>query len=377
MEIKKIKISQIDFMASSLRLHDKEEDHIVELANDIRDRGLLNMPTVVDKGNGKFVPTDGARRWTALMLLADRNECPLYEEVVGEINMQVKPDQSDLETLADQIAGNATVKSTANKEYIDGLYKLASQGNFSMDQLAKKAGKSANWIAKLFKTKKIPDAVWEKCEAGKVPMANMITMADIIGKVEGEELEAIVKAAITQPAEEFAITVDDELSVLRELRKESRGGGSAEFSAKEKFIGKDGARLMLAQAENDFIEDSSEVNEAILNVLKKLFSLDEASIAAQKEAFDKKIEDKKAQAEARKKEREDAKLEEEADKLAAAGFTVAKADGEEIDPEAAKQRLAEKEAEAAKKKAEAKAKAESEKTESEDSDESEDTIEGA
>jgi ParB/RepB/Spo0J family partition protein len=316
MEIKKIKISQLTFTEAALRAHTVEDDNIIELAADILVRGLLNLPTVVATEDGNFIVTDGARRSTALILNLSNKLC------ADEVTVQVKPSQSDLETLADQFAGNATVLKTTNKDYINGLYTLATEGNMSLAKLAKKVGKSKEYINRLFKTLRLPEEIIDAAEAGSVPVGNLITLSELSGKVSDDELADWVIKAGTEKASDFAILVEDEKETIREARKADRKGQTIEFEAKQKFVGKDKLLIMLNDADQAFTAEGSKANEAVLNTMKVIFGLDEESIAEQKANFEEKMADREAKKVARKAERESKSTEEMTSKLEEAGYTV-------------------------------------------------------
>jgi ParB/RepB/Spo0J family partition protein len=303
MKTQTIKISQIVFAEVALRTHTVEDDHIIELANEIEERGLLNLPTLTENGEGGYIITDGARRCTALKLLLDEKRIP------DTMNAQIKPKQSAIDTLADQFAGNANIKPSTNKEYINGLYKLSTEGNYSLEQLAKKVGKTVSYIQRLFKTLKLPVEVMEAAEKSKVSIANLISLSELVGRITDDELLDWVKTASDQNATDFSVTVSDEKDTIIAAAREERKGKSVEFAPKEKFIGKDDLVLMLADAEAAYASDASAINEAIVNIMRKIFSLDEKSIAAQKAEYDLKQKEKADKAEARKEERESKKAE--------------------------------------------------------------------
>lgn len=311
MTTKQIKISQIIFSEVALRSHSKEDDHIIELKNDIVARGLLNLPTVVDNGDGTFTVTDGARRCTALGLALDLGE------IKDEVMVQVKPSQSNIETLADQFAGNASIKASTNKEYIASLYTLATEGNYSLEELAKKVGKTVSYINRLFKTLKLGDKVMEEAEKQGVSISNLISLADLVGRITEEELIEWLPEAAKQNASDFSVTIQDEKDSILQAAREARKGKTLEFEPKEKFIGKESLRLLWAKKESEYADDATPENEAVVNVLRSIFSMDENSIAEQKATWDakqKEREDKKAERKAKREAEKAAEAEAEIEK---------------------------------------------------------------
>ena len=71
MEVKKININQITELADNLRKHSIEDQDIIDIAEDIKYRGLLNSFTVYDNGDETFTLGDGSRRLHGLLKLVN------------------------------------------------------------------------------------------------------------------------------------------------------------------------------------------------------------------------------------------------------------------------------------------------------------------
>ena len=316
MEVKKVNLNEINFSEIALRTHNFEEDHIRSLADDIIARGLLNLPTITPVKDGKFIVTDGARRMTALKLLLKEGKIDVVQP------FQIKPPQAELDTLADMIAGNAQIRKTANKQYIEALYRLATETEIGLEALSTKVGMSVEYILKLFKTLRLPDEILVQAEKGEVSISNLITLSDLAGKVTQEDLEDWVDQAKTTTAKDFAVAVADELTAIKEANKGERK--EPIFEVKKRLRSKEELEMLLIQCETAFQKAGNPVNEARYNLMKEIFSIDEKSVTQQKADWDKKQADKEKKKEERKAAREKAKLEEMKEQLEKDGYQIVK-----------------------------------------------------
>lgn len=214
--VQNVSLNKIRFLESALRSHKPTEAHIIDLAKDILKRGLLNVPTITKSEDepGFFILTDGARRLTALNLLLSEGKIPEM------MPFKIKESQSELSTLADQIAGNVHGLKTTNRKYIEALFKLATEGDYTSEALASKAGMSPEYMFKLFKTLKLGDEVLAEAEAGKVSISNLISLSDLVGKVDKDELLEWVDKAKKEKAKDFAVAVVAEVDSIRKAARE-------------------------------------------------------------------------------------------------------------------------------------------------------------
>jgi len=332
MKILKVNLNDVLFSEVALRSHKETDEHIRELADDINNRGLLNLPTLVPSQDeeGKYHVTDGARRVTALKLLLKEGKVP------EELSFQVTEPQDELETLGDMISGNANVLKTTNKQFIEAMYRIATETDTTMPELAKKVGKSEEYIWKLFKTLKLGDELLEEAQASGVSISNLITLSELKGKVDDDDMKEWVEKAKTTTVAEFSDEVAEELDAIKEALKGQKK--EVEFKLTNKFIGKDALELLLVSAETAFTTEATPATEARYNLMREIFQVDEKSAAARKKDWEDKQEKKKQKAAERKKARDDAKLIESIGELDKQGFQVTK-DGKPVDIEAEKAKL--------------------------------------
>lgn len=316
MQILKVKLEDIGFSEVALREHKDSEEHIKDLIKDIAIRGVLNLPTLVPsaENKGKYIVTDGARRITALKALLREGKVP---EVMS---FPVREAQDELSTLADMVAGNSQVRKTANKQFINAIYRIATEGRQPVSVLAVKVGMSEEYIWKLFKTLKLGDEVLQAAQEKKVPISNLITLASLAKKVSDEKMDEWLDKAVDTKIADFSLEIVEELDLIRESSKGKTADSS--FKLVNLFIGKNNLELLLTSCEVAFIELATPETEARFNLMKEIYQVDEKNADQRKNAWEAKLEDKKAAAADRKANRESAKLLDSVEGLEKQGFTV-------------------------------------------------------
>jgi ParB family transcriptional regulator, chromosome partitioning protein len=123
-----------------------------ELTESIREKGVLE-PLLV-----RFVPREecyyiisGERRYHASRA-AGLREVPCIEKMAD-----------DAETLEIALIENMQRKDLTPFEEADGLYRLASQFNYTHDEVAKKLGRARSSVSETLILRNIPEAIRRKC----------------------------------------------------------------------------------------------------------------------------------------------------------------------------------------------------------------------
>jgi ParB-like chromosome segregation protein Spo0J len=314
---KSIDLNRIGFSEIALRTHAMTDENVIELADEIMERGLLNVPTVVPVSGkeGYYIVTDGARRVTALKLLLSQGK------IDKMCNFQVKAPQDDLSTLSDMIAGNFNIKQTAKTQYIEALYRLATESNLKIDELAKKAGIGTVYMLKLFKSLRLPETILKMAESGKVTIANLISLSELHALPQ-EDLELWVEKASRTSAKQFAVDVATELDTIREAAKGIKK--ERKFELTEKLLSKEDLRAKFIKVEQEYLKIKNPINEARLNIMKEIYQIDERSAIARKAEWDKIEKEREDKKNARKANREKAKIEEVTASLEKQGFKIVK-----------------------------------------------------
>jgi len=313
MESKKVKISDIDFPERELRdpidfEADKVNPNDMALLMDIEKNGVEDVFTVRQVEDGYEV-MNGSRRLACLKHLIKTGKFPKDYS----LTVQVK-EMDETDALIRQVSGNANVRVTGNKDFINAIYTIISERRVgSLEELANMIGVSTNWLTKLLQTKsKLPDEAFDLVGSkGGIPITNAIRLGDFINKLEDEEkAEAIEKAKeSSKDFNKFALEKEGELADRKSGKKKS-----FEDTINPKCRTKDELYKEFVRADNAYKKEASKENEIKLALWKWIFQVDDATIKEKKEEWDRKQEEKNKSKEQRKKERERKKLDELAQK---------------------------------------------------------------
>ena len=317
-EFKQVKISDIVFFEKAIRKHLPTDPDVIEMITDITTRGIINSPSVTPR-NGVYILTDGGRRMTALKkMLADGI-------IPDDIGVKVIHGLTDEEIIGWQMAGNINIKKTANKQYINGLFQLATAGTMNTEQISKLAGMSIEYIMKLFKTLKFPESVLDTCEKEGVKIGNLIILSELANKIPEEDYSTWINDAKTLNQKELTIKVADELNAIKQalsIRKD--GKKTDEFIAEPTLLSKSDLFDNFKRAEIAFNVESSRDNEITLSIYKKIWQMDEETIAIKRRQHEEKITEKLNKIKERKDKKVLFDLEEMKRELEGKGFKIEK-----------------------------------------------------
>ena len=321
MKIELVLIDAITQISSALRTPEQTDGKIISLAKDISVRGLLNPFSVSAQPDGTYKLIDGAHRLTAIRLNRTNGVTGPDGDDFSKVAVSVKEDMDDNQILADQIAANFNINKTTNMEYVRALYKITVNEDpttrISLDELSEKIGVSVQTILSWFKMLKLPENIGALVGKKLLSTANAIRLSDICRKVDEDELEALTEEAQTLPAAEFTAKVETR---LKELRAGKKTSSEPIFTPTKKLIAKAQLETLLDQAQTAFDQNGTVAEEAVLNLMKTIFSIDDKSVAEQKAAWDKAQADKKTRAASRASEKTAKQFVALAEELKAAGI---------------------------------------------------------
>lgn len=284
---------------------------LIPLKNDIEKNGLMDLFSVTDAGDGKYMVLNGNRRATALKLLCEEGH-PDFQK----ISVQLTTAQ-EYDALERQIAGNATVKSTKPGQYIQAIQKLFMARQYTVEQLAERIGKSPSYVANLLKINKLPEYVNKALNENKLSVSNAIQLTRL---PTAEEIEEKFEQACSKSGADFATLIEEHLKDKAEERRAERTGQASEFNPEAKFIGKEKAYMNFERARNLIEEEDNEVNRAYFRAYQEIFQMDEVSIQKRRSEWEAKKAEKERKKEEQKKKREEKKREEAAKLLKSAGI---------------------------------------------------------
>lgn len=203
-----IKVSQIEKTQNALREVIEDKEGFQELLASVRSRGVMSPITVRTTDDPElFELVDGRHRLTAAI-----------EAGLTEIPCQVYENMDDSEQLQAQLVANACKVETKPGEYSKQIKRvLEINPTMTHPELAGKLGKSTNWISKMLRIEKLPDAVLAAIDDGSICLANAIDLANL----PEEEQESWIERAISQPSGEFGPAAN---ARARQIRQDKLAG---------------------------------------------------------------------------------------------------------------------------------------------------------
>ena len=149
------------------------DTELSELADSIRERGIIQPIVVRSRGADNFEIIAGERRWRAAQR-AGLHELPI-----------VVLDVSDAEALELAIIENVQRSDLNPLEEASGYQSLASEYSHSQDDIAKIVGKSRSHIANTLRLLQLPERVKAYINSGKLTAGHARML---VGQANAEEL---------------------------------------------------------------------------------------------------------------------------------------------------------------------------------------------
>lgn len=174
-DVKKIKITQIEPNKTQPR-RDFDEEKIEELAESIREYGLLQPIVVKLNKNGFYTIIAGERRWRASRR-AGLKEIPA---VIKDVSEQTEKEITLIENLQRENL-NAIEEAAGIKELID-VYKL------TQEEASKKIGRSRPYVANVLRLLNLPEDVQKMLKEGKLSQGHARAIAGIENSVLAQEI---------------------------------------------------------------------------------------------------------------------------------------------------------------------------------------------
>jgi ParB/RepB/Spo0J family partition protein len=211
LRLKEIPLRQIRESKVALRDVDKEDEKYLGLVDSIRDHGVMNAIVVreIGKEDGEMVYglIDGLQRFTAS----------------GDAGKPTIPAQ----ILEAQIIANVHKIETKKFQYAKQLEKILAENPFmTMNELAGRLNKSAQWLSDQLNLSKLPNEVGTLVDEGKIGLSN----AYVLSKLPVEEMANFIERAMTQQPGEFAPQVNSRMKEIREARRQGREAQGETFN---------------------------------------------------------------------------------------------------------------------------------------------------
>ncbi len=170
-----------------------DEEALDELADSIRQLGVIQPVTVRKTDDGKYIIISGERRWRAARR-ADLKTLPAYIREVDDENLH-----------AMALVENIQRQDLNAIEIALGMQRLIDECSLTQDALSEKMGKKRSSVANSLRLLKLPDEVQLALKEGLISMGHAKAIA---GAPEGEQLRllkrCVRKGLSVRQAEEAA-----------------------------------------------------------------------------------------------------------------------------------------------------------------------------
>lgn len=139
---------------------DFDDDSLQELANSIRQIGIIQPITVRDMGDGSYVIIAGERRWRASKL-AGRLTIPAYIRTIDDENM-----------MEMALVENIQREDLNSVEVALAYQHLIEQYGLTQDQLAQRVGKNRSTVTNFLRLLKLPAVIQMALKEKEIDMGH-------------------------------------------------------------------------------------------------------------------------------------------------------------------------------------------------------------
>lgn len=173
---------------------DFNEQHLQELADSIKEKGIIEPLLVRRSGNGYYELIAGERRWRAAKL-AGLKEVPV-----------VVRDATDEESLELAIIENIQRADLNAMEEAEAYKNLMDRFGLSQDETAKRVGKERATVANYLRLLKLPPEVKDELKNGAISMGHAKVLLSLDGHATQREIcrRIIQKELSVRETEEIA-----------------------------------------------------------------------------------------------------------------------------------------------------------------------------
>jgi len=180
-DVKKIKITQIEPNKTQPRT-DFDEEKIEELADSIREYGLIQPIVVKLNKNGYYTIIAGERRWRAARK-AGLKEIPA---VIKDVSEKTEKEITLIENIQREDL-NALEEAAGIKELID-VYGL------TQDEVAKKIGRSRPAVANILRLLNLPEEIQNLVKDGTLSQGHARALLAVEDNVKAQEIAKLIIA---------------------------------------------------------------------------------------------------------------------------------------------------------------------------------------
>lgn len=169
-----------------------DEEALDELADSIRQLGVIQPVTVKKGSDGKYILISGERRWRAAQR-ADLKTLPAYIREVDDENLH-----------AMALVENIQRQDLNAIEIALGMQRLIEECNLTQDALSEKVGKKRSSVSNYLRLLKLPDEVQLALKEGLISMGHAKAIAGAPAPEQLRILKKCLKKALSvRQAEEL------------------------------------------------------------------------------------------------------------------------------------------------------------------------------
>ncbi len=184
-----------------------DEEALDELADSIRQLGIIQPVTVRKSDGGKYVIISGERRWRAA-LRADLKSLPAYIREVDDENL-----------YAMALVENIQRQDLNAIEIALGMQRLLDECHLTQDALSEKVGKKRSSVSNYLRLLKLPDEVQLALKEGLISMGHAKAIA---GAPASEQLR-VLKRCVRK-----SLSVRQTEELVRQLNEQPAAAPAAE-----------------------------------------------------------------------------------------------------------------------------------------------------
>ena len=203
-DVKKIKITQIEPNKTQPR-RDFDEEKIEELAESIKEYGLLQPIVVKLNKNGFYTIIAGERRWRASRL-AGLKEIPA---VIKDVSEQTEKEITLIE--------NIQRENLNSLEEAAGIKELIDEYGLTQDEVAKKIGRSRTAVTNTLRLLNLPEEIKQLLKEEKLTQGHARTLLALENNALALE---VAKQVIAQ--EMSVRQLENYIASLKKVKKEKR-----------------------------------------------------------------------------------------------------------------------------------------------------------
>ncbi len=175
-----------------------DETALGELADSIRQLGVIQPVTVRRSNNGKYIIISGERRWRAAQR-ADLKTLPAYIREVDDENLH-----------AMALVENIQRQDLNAIEIALGMQRLIDECHLTQDALSEKVGKKRSSVSNYLRLLKLPDEVQLALKEGLISMGHAKAIAGAPADQQVRLLKKCIKKALSvRQIEELARTATE------------------------------------------------------------------------------------------------------------------------------------------------------------------------